>query len=153
MKTLIKQIFLVLFLLITTNSVNAACNSDCQLEQIKSYFKALDLISRKGSTEKDIDDFLNLVHDDVQYIHVEYEANFNKTTWREAFVRNLKRGAYNNSEHNQQRILKSIFGKNHIAIEYAHGEVQPDGSWKAEEPLLVLFGFSDDKITLVKELW
>jgi len=145
---------LVLTCLILSNITFAAsCNSSCQLNQINSYFAALDKISRKGSNTEDIDNLLSLMHDDVKYIHVEYEANFDKSSWRKAFVRNLKRGAYQNTNNNEMRIINTIFGKNHIAIEYSHGVVQENNTWQQTEPLLVIFGFKDGKISLIKELW
>ncbi len=148
------KIGLVITSLILSNTTFAAdCDSTCQLNQINSYFAALDKISRQGSSSEDIDSLLALMHDGVKYIHVEYEANFNKESWRKAFIRNLKRGAYQNTANNEKRILNTILGKNHIAIEYSHGVIQKDGKWQQTEPLLVLFGFTDGKISLVKELW
>ena len=129
------------------------CDSTCQLAQINSYFSALDKVSLKNSTINDIDSLLALTHDDVKYIHVEYEANFTKELWRKAFIRNLERGAYQNSSKNEMRVLKSIFGKNHTAIEYSHGVIQSDGTWQQTEPLLVVFAFTNGKISLIKELW
>lgn len=151
---LIYKIGLAFICLILSNIVVASsCDSTCQLDQVKSYFAALDKISRKDSSPEDIDSLLSLVHDDVKYIHVEYGANFDKASWRKAFIRNLERGTYQNSEKNEKRILSSIFGKNYIAIEYSHGVVQEDGTWQPTEPLLVLFGFKEGKISLIKELW
>ncbi|WP_340681022.1 hypothetical protein [Paraglaciecola sp.] len=129
------------------------CDATCQLAQINSYFSALDKVSLKNSTINDIDSLLALTHDDVKYIHVEYEANFTKDTWRKAFIRNLDRGAYQNSVKNEIHVLNSIFGKNYTAIEYSHGVIQPDGTWQQTEPLLVVFGFTNGKISLIKELW
>ncbi|MEW6997417.1 nuclear transport factor 2 family protein [Colwelliaceae bacterium BS250] len=130
-----------------------SCDSSCQLSQINSYFAALDNVSRKNSSIKDIDSLLALTHQDVKYIHVEYQANFTKESWRKAFIRNLERGAYQNSDINEMRIINSIYGKNHTAIEYSHGVIQPDGTWQQTAPLLVIFGFTDGKISLIKELW
>lgn len=129
------------------------CDSSCQLAQINLYFSALDQVSRKSSSIKDIDSLLALTHDDVKYVHVEYEANFNKESWRKAFIRNLERGAYQNSTKDEKRVINRIFGKNHIAVEYAHGVIQPDGAWQQTKPRLAIFGFTNGKISLIKELW
>ena len=145
--------FTITCFILSNTAIAASCDSNCQLNQITSYFLALDKISRKGSSSEDIDSLLALTHDDVKYIHVEYEANFTKESWRKAFVRNLERGAYQKSEKNEMRVMNTIFGKNHIAIEYSHGVIQQDGTWQQTEPLLVIFGFTDGKISLVKELW
>lgn len=152
--TLILKIVFFSMLLLSSQVVKAnECDSSCQLNQINSYFLALDTINRKGSTIKDIDSLLALTHDDVQYIHVEYQANFTKTSWRKAFIRNLERGAYKKGKENEIRIINSIFGKNFTAIEYSHGVVQNDMTWQQTKPKLVLFGFTNKKISLVKELW
>lgn len=149
----IYTLFLVLFLCSFNKAFADSCDSACQLNQINSYFKALDKISVKGSNSKDIDNFLSQLHADVKYIHVEYDASFDKASWRKAFIRNLERGAYQNGNESEQRILTTIFGKNHVAVEYSHGVIQQDGTWLQNKPLLILFGFTEGKISLVKELW
>jgi len=152
-----KKIFIItgiLALLATTQTVFAKeCDSSCQLQQVNAYFFALDKVSRKGSTAEDIEALLSLTHDDVKYIHVEYEANFTKETWREAFFRNLEKDSYQHTDKNQIQILQSIAGKNHLAVEYSHGVIQQDGQWKKSKQKLALFGFSDGKLSLIKELW
>lgn len=146
-------VFLIAMLLLSNQALANDCDTTCQMTQINAYFKALDQINVKGSNSKDIEHFLSLLHPDVKYIHVEYEARFDATAWRKAFVRNLERGAYQNGKESEQRILKTIFGKNHVAVEYSHGVIQQDGTWQQKKPLLVLFGFTEGKISLVKELW
>mgnify|MGYP000291147561 CR=1 FL=1 len=153
MKFIFKIGLVLAFLILSNTTFAASCESTCQLNQINSYFAALDKISRKDSTPDDIDSLLALTHDDVKYVHVEYEANFTKESWRKAFIRNLERGAYQNSVNNEMRIINTIFGKNYTAIEYSHGVIQQDGTWQQTEPLLVLFGFTGGKISLIKELW
>lgn len=129
------------------------CNSTCQLTQVELYFNALDKISLNDSTVADIDALLSLTHENVEYIHVEYQANFSKESWRKAFIRNLERGAYQNTKNNEIRISNTIFGKDYVAVEYSHGVILSNNEWQASEPLLALFGFTDGKISLIKELW
>jgi len=152
-----QQLFKVsigIFLLILSSAALAKdCNEECQLAQVKAYFSALDKVSKKGSTVSDIDALLALTHDDIQYVHVEYQANFTKDTWRKAFLRNLDLGRYTKTEKNQIRILNSIPGKNHVAIEYSHGLIQENGEWKPTNKYLAIFAFKDSKLSLVKELW
>jgi len=143
----------LVYLTFTSTTSASSCDARCQLDLVNSYFKALDKVARKGSSSADIDVLLNVTHDNVKYSHVEYEANFNKDSWRKAFIRNLERGAYQNNDSNEIRVLNSISGKNYTAIEYSHGVIQADGMWQPTEPLLVIFGFTDSKISLVKELW
>ncbi|MCJ8319546.1 MAG: hypothetical protein MJK12_07920 [Colwellia sp.] len=153
MKLILKSVCLLLCLILTSKVFATDCESTCQLKQVNTYFSALDKVSRKGSSIKDIDTLLALTHSEVKYIHVEYQANFDKKSWREAFIRNLKRGAYSKGKENEVRITNSIFGKNNAAIEYSNGIVQSDGSWQATKPRLVLFAFTEGKISLIKELW
>ncbi len=129
------------------------CNEICQVEAVNNYFEALDKVAKKDSTPKDIDALLSLMHSDVKYVHVEYGAKFDLVSWRKAFLRNLNRGMYQNTDSNEQRIIKYIPGKNHVAVEYSHGVIQDNGQWKATEPLLAIFGFTEGKISLIKELW
>ncbi len=143
-----------LSLLAFSNSIIALeCNDSCQLEQVKGYFTALDKVARKGSTTEDIDALLALTHKDVTYVHVEYGASFTKDTWRKAFIRNLEMDRYQNTDKNQIRILKSIAGKNHVAVEYSHGLIQKNGKWEQADKYLAVFGFTDGKLSLIKELW
>ncbi|BAJ03236.1 nuclear transport factor 2-like protein [Shewanella violacea] len=143
----------VVLMLLSRPGFASQCDSDSQLAQVQSYFNAIDKIFRSGSTVEDIDNFLSLTHEKVQYVHTEYSANFNKKTWREAFLRQLNKGSYQNKEDNQARILNSIIGKNHAAIEYSYGMIQKDGSWKSGTAYFALFGFTDGKISLIKEYW
>lgn len=153
MKCILKAGCAAICLMLSNMAWAVDCNSQCQITQIQAYFSALDKISRKGSSENDIDTLLSLTHEQVEYIHLAYDANFTKSIWRQAFVRNLERGSYQNTDKNQIRITKQIFGNNYTAIEYSHGLIQADGTWQATEPLLALFGFTDGKISLIKELW
>jgi hypothetical protein len=148
------KVILILTTLAFSSFIKAQeCNETCKIDAVNSYFDALDKVAKKGSTEKDVDALLALMHDNVNYVHVEYKANFDKASWRKAFLRNLKLARYQNTEKNQQRIIKHILGKNYIAVEYSHGVVLDNGQWQATEPLLALFGFTDGKISLIKELW
>jgi hypothetical protein len=130
----------------------AECDAECMLEAVEAYFGALDRVSRRGSRVRDVDRLLELLHPDVRYVHVEYEADFSRAEWREAFLGNLERGAYAGGPEDQIRVLSSIPGKHHLAVEYAHG-VAEDGEWEGGESCLALFGFTDGRISLVKELW
>jgi ketosteroid isomerase-like protein len=123
------------------------------LGQVEHYFEALDRISRRGATVDDVDRLLALLHPAVRYVHVEYEADFGRAEWREAFLGNLERGAYANGPENEIRVLRSIPGKSHLAVEYSGGLVGDDGAWTAGESYLVLFAFTEGRISLVKELW
>ena len=129
------------------------CSPECQMEQVEAYHRALDAVFREGSTEADVDALFSILHDQVRYVHAAYEADFETDAWRAAFVGNLHRGAYRNGPERQIGILRAIHGMDAVAVEYAHGEVLPDGNWKSGEPLLVLFRFTEGRIALIEELW
>ncbi|MFT5142886.1 MAG: CubicO group peptidase (beta-lactamase class C family) [Rhodothermales bacterium] len=133
--------------------VQAECDAECMTERVVLYFSALDQISRQGSTIEYVDGLLAQMHETARYIHLTYEADFTRETWREAFARNLARGAYTNGPENEARILYSIPGLDHLAVEYAHGTVGDDGVWSEGERKLVLFQFKDGKISRIEELW
>lgn len=143
----------LLLMLTALNGTSAACPAECQLEQVNAYFEALDKVYQEGSTVADVDHLLAQLHEDVRYVHVDYGADFERDAWRAAFIGNLERGAYANGPEQKMGILTVIHGKNHAAVEYAHGAVSPDGVWEGEEPLLVLFAFTDGKISRIEELW
>ena len=153
MRILFNVITCLSFIILSYSSMAKDCDEYCQLEQVKAYFFALDKVAKKGSTSSDVDAILALTHDDVKYIHVQYEANFTKDTWRKAFLRNIELGRYQKTDKNQIRILNSIEGKNHIAIEYSHGVIQANGKWEKTNKYLAIFGFTDGKLSLIKELW
>lgn len=153
MNTLVRA-FTVLFMSISAHNAMAQdCDEACQLSQVNAYFTALDKVARQGSSMSDIDALLALMDSSVKYIHVEYQADFDKASWRRAFKRQLELGNYQNSDRNEARIINSITGKNHIAIEYSHGLLDDDGNWQATDKYLAIFGFTNGKISLIKELW
>ena len=142
-----------LLALLAAPSLANSCDKDCQLTQAKAYFEALDKVARRGSTAADIDALLNGMHDEVRYLHLEYDANFDKASWRSAFLRQLKLGNYQNGPENRIEILNAIHGKRHLAVEYSHGLVDAKGQWQPGTPYMALFAFEGDKITEIKELW
>ena len=139
MRILFNVITCLSFIILSYSSMAKDCDEYCQLEQVKAYFFALDKVAKKGSTSSDVDALLALTHDDVKYIHVQYEENFTKDTWRKAFLRNIELGRYQKTDKNQIRILNSIEGKNHIAIEYSHGVIQANGKWEKTNKYLAIF--------------
>ena len=135
-------------------SANGDCSQACQLTFVSAYFAALDNVYRANSTPEDIENLFTLFHEDVQYEHLDFGANFNKSAWQTAFSNNLQRGAYTNADNETIGILNVIHGKNHIAVEYAYGTEDENGNWQQNsEGLLILFGFANDKIISITEYW
>lgn len=121
----------------------------------ENYFTHLSKVYRKGSSERDVDSLFELLHTNVKYEHLEYEANFNRNDWIVAFKNNLERGAYSADQKDGIRVEDYIYGKHHVAVEYSYGQVAAEGKWqpKGDQKLLALFGFSGGKIILVREYW
>ncbi len=120
---------------------------------IVSYFKGLDSVYRSGSTEYDIAHFLDLMTDDVRYVHRNYDANFDLNSWRAAFTRIHGNGGYDKSDTFCTAITNAIAGKSYHAIEYATGQ-KSDGRCVAEsESKLIIFTLSEQKIQRIEELW
>lgn len=135
-------------------SADGECSHACQLSLVSAYFAALDTVYRADSTQEDIEQLFTLFHEDVQYKHLDYGANFDKTAWQTAFSNNLQRGVYTNDANETIGILNVIHGKNHTAVAYAYGTEDEDGNWTQDgEELLALFGFEGNKIILIRELW
>lgn len=149
-------LYVILWLLIMAplGAIAAETGVDGRLSLIRTYFARLDVIYREGSSVADIDALFELFHEDVRYEHVAYEAEFDNSAWRQAFLDNLKRGAYKKGTFESTSILKTIPGSSHVAVEYAYGRRNEAGSWTQESAgMLILFGFQGDRIILVREYW
>lgn len=144
---------LLVSLLAPPSADSTDCPPECQLAQVRAYFRALDDVFREGSTVAEIDTLFSLLHDRVRYVHADYDADFQREAWRSAFIRNVERGAYRNGPERRIGIITVIHGKDAVAVAYSHGEVLPDGTWNSGEPLLAMFRFTAGKISLIEELW
>ena len=120
---------------------------------VEQYFARLDRIYLAKSDPSNIDDLMKLMHTNVKYKHLDYGANFSKSQWEKAFLRNLKRGVFTAGPEKQTRVISSIFGKNHMAVEYSIGELTAEGAWQSNESRLAIFRFQDNLISMVEELW
>ncbi len=151
----LKIISLLTALTITNFAMASECDKSCKKHLVENYFSLLGEVYKKESKSEDIVKLFDLFHSDVRYEHIEYQANFNKLEWQQAFTENQNRGAYGASKNSVISVKNYIFGKNHIAIEYSYGEISETGDWtpKGDQNLLALFGFSGRKISLVREYW
>ena len=142
-------------LLACSIATSTECDTSCKERLIGDYFERIGRVFSKHSTASDIDRLFELFHEKVRYQHSEYGADFAKSAWKEAFLANLKRGAYDKQANEQIRVVTLIHGKQHTAVGYAYGAVQPGGDWQSsdDQVLLALFGFEGDKIVLVREYW
>lgn len=132
------------------------CDSACKEAQIKSYFKRLSAVYKEGSTSADVDRLFELLAPDVRYVHKEYEANFERAEWRDAFIGNLKRGAYGKDESELIEVTKLIHGRRYSAVEYRYMRRRDDGTLEPADDqggLLALFGFDGERIALIEEYW
>jgi ketosteroid isomerase-like protein len=152
------RLCIFLTFLITTVAQSAAtqdeCKSECQLKLITAYYADIEKIIMAGSNLADIDNFLDSMHDDVHYIHVEYEAKFDKPTWKKAFIRRLEAGSYNGSNNTPTTINHVIHGYNYAAVEFIsryHDEAT--NKVITSSPRLAMFGFADGKISYIRDYW
>lgn len=154
-----KQLLMVVILMFVLGSNNLAvaegCDQECQKSVIETYFTQLAEIYRKGSTEADIDKLFGMLHQNVRYEHKTYDANFDCAGWRDAFVNNLKRGAYNKTMKDVIRIDQYIHGNNYAAVSYSYGLIDNSGVWQpsGDQELMAVFKFTDKQISLVQEYW
>ncbi len=152
----ITSFLLIIGVFISTFTVNAKqCEANCMIAQINGYFAALDKVAKHGSTAQDIESLLEQMHPSIKYEHFEYQANFDLVKWRKAFNRQLKLGSYNNAPEDEIRVVNTIIGKSHVAVEYLHGLVDEKGDWKPNDDMkkFALFGFTEGKISLIREYW
>lgn len=155
MKRICLFLLLMIQFVISTSAYAEDCDRFCQKSLIDDYFNYLAAVYREGSSESDVDQLFKILHHNVKYEHIEYKANFDFDEWKDAFKNNLKRGAYTAEEKDGIRVEDYIFGKNYVAIEYSYGYLSSEGEWqpKGDQQLLALFGFTNNKISLVREYW
>ncbi|MCG7539308.1 hypothetical protein EXT48_19595 [Pseudoalteromonas sp. CO348] len=150
-----KATIIALFLFISFPSLTteALCNNTCMQTQTQNYLDSLVTVFIKGSTVKDIDALLSQLHDNVKYEHEEYDADFDKTKWRKAFIKQLELGSFDDTPNTQAKILNIIYGKRHAAVEYSYGKTDQAGNWTKGHVKFALFEFTDKKVSLVREYW
>lgn len=131
------------------------CGSACQEAAVNKYFHQVSKIYKKGSAVTDIEELFKIMDDSVNYEHLNYEARFSRDEWKEAFLSNYKRGAYQNDSNQEIKIESHIQGKGYIAVSYSYGIIKEDGSWapKGDQKLMAVFALVDGKIASVKEYW
>jgi hypothetical protein len=147
---------LLLMMAMCASASAGDCDAACKKGVIDAYFERLSAVYRLGSTSREVDKLFELFAPKVRYAHKEYEANFERAEWREAFDANLKRGAYSKHPDEQIEITQLIHGQRHSAVEYRHMRKAEDGSLQPADDqggLLALFGFDGDRICLVEEYW
>ncbi len=146
-------LLITLLLSLPILSKELTCDNECKKIQTENYLRNIVQIFIKGSTVKEIDNFLDGLHEEIKYEHQEYEADFDKTKWRKAFINQLELGSYVSSPNAKAKILNIIYGKNHAAVEYSYGTLNEDGSWTKGHVKFALFGFKGGKVSLVREYW
>lgn len=140
--------------LIRTVSAQEYCDSQCQRSLIDDYYSKINQAVQRHSTEEHIDTFLATLHDDVVYLHDEYEAEFNKSTWRQAFLRQMERGSYANTTQASTLVKSVIHGYQTAAVEFVSRYAENDDSaLTASPPRLAIFKFKDNKIVFIQDHW
>ena len=118
------------------------------------YFSAVEAIFRRGSTEQDVDRLFALVTPDVRYVHDSYEADFERAAWHEAFLRNVRNGAFGEPADFCMGVTDAIVGARYTAVEYVYGSRREGRCVPREEDRkLALFELEDGRISLIEEYW
>ena len=150
----ILRIFTLCLILSSGASASETCPQECQTRLINAYYAGINKIMMAESTIGDIDGFMNSLHDDVQYIHAEYGADFNKEAWRAAFVRSWKKGRYDNPKEAVTTVTKIIHGHKFAAVEFISRHKNKDtGELVVRPARLAMFGFKDGAISHVRDYW
>ncbi|MCJ8273995.1 MAG: hypothetical protein MJK04_31925 [Psychrosphaera sp.] len=155
---LTRTIFMCFLCLFSINSFAGEPAQQSNVDKVKVYLAAFDQVLRATSTIEDIDTLLSMTHQSVKYQHPVHGVDYDKATWRAAFVRQLNLHRYTKSKTDKIKVFNAIGGKNHVAIQYAFGKITPAGAWeiygnKDKDVMFSLFTFTDGKISLIKELY
>ena len=156
--TVLRMLTMAIVLLIAMEVPPSAneCDAGCRAERIEACFERLSAVYRRGSTTDDVDRLFDLFAPDVRYVHAAYDADFAHAAWREAFLANLTRGAYDKGDDELIEVTQVIHGRRHAAVEYRYVRRASDGTLQPADDqggLLVLFAFEGDRIVLIEEYW
>lgn len=150
---------IILFILSLSPGVLAEpfeeCGKECQETVVSKYFDKLGRVYKKDSKVSHIEELFGSMSNEVQYEHLVYGANFSRTEWKEAFLRNHKSGAYKHELNLKIKVDNFIHGKGYVAVAYSYGVIEKSGSWspKGDQDLMAVFSIVNGKITSVKEFW
>lgn len=157
MKLLQAALFVTLSTMaLSIHAASPTCDAACKEAQINAYFERLSGVYREGSSSADIDRLFALFAPNVRYAHLEYDANFERAEWKDAFIGNLERGAYKKDENELIEVTEIIHGRSHSAVEYRYMRRTKDGKLEPADDqggLLALFGFEGNQIVLIEEYW
>ena len=117
-------------------------------ELAEKFITLTDATKVKGATAKDIESVLNLLSDEMRYQHSNYGADLTKAQFVEGLVNYM--GVADAME---SKIIDKISGSNAIAVSFISTTVINGKTEVDEKPLMRVFEFNQDKITLVKEYW
>lgn len=145
---------MLFFVFSTQVSADTHCDSQCQLTLIKDYYQKINLSVVQQSTTENVDVFLGSLHEDVVYLHEEYEAKFDKTIWRKAFLRQMERGGYANTVEANTVLKSVIHGYQTAAVEFvSQYRNQEDTEVTSSPSRLAIFKFKDSKIVFIQDHW
>lgn len=145
---------MLFFVFATQVSADTHCDNQCQLILIKDYYQKINLSVLQHSTTENVDEFLDSLHEDVVYLHKEYEAMFDKKIWRKAFLRQMERGGYANTVEANTVLKSVIHGYQTAAVEFvSQYRNQEDTEVTSSPSRLAIFKFKDSKIVFVQDHW
>lgn len=128
-----------------------AMSESAMMEMVEAWFTGADSMSKKGKAG--IPEIMALTHEDIAYIHTEYDANYDRAALIDGFERSIKRADTRNESH---VVTNMLDGKNMMAVQrnIKWDEKVEDG-WKTfeKEKLTTLFEFRDGRIWRITEYW
>lgn len=154
-----KQLLLALALLVGATGARAADDGAPAVMGEEAMTAMVDAWYRLSGQELDdrgeagIESVMALMHEDMRYVHREYDADFDRAMLTDGFRRRLERADTRNSTNT---ITNLIAGKNMVVVERSTAyERRTETGWekRGEEDLVTLFEFRDGKIWRITEYW
>lgn len=150
-----KRFATLLLLASTTQAMgNTHCNDQCQSALINDYYAKINQAVIQDSTPENVENFLAVLHDDVTYLHEEYEAKFDKDIWRKAFLRQMDLGRYDDTIASNTQVISIIHGYQTAAVEFvSRYRNRDDADFNSSPTRLAIFKFKDNKIVFIQDHW
>lgn len=155
-----KKLFLAIAVMMASPVVHAADETvtapvmmeDAEmLGMVRSFIRASGEVSQRGMDA--VADVMALMHEDMRYIHLEYDADYDKAAMLDGYKRRIARAATRGSN---VTINNHITGKNIVIVETSGTyEYKGEGGWEpgSFDGHVTTYEFRDGMIWRVREYW
>lgn len=154
-----KQLLFALALLMGATGAQAAddgapvvMSEDAMTAMVHAWFR-LSGQELEDRGEAGIEPIMALMHEDMRYVHREYDADYDRELLIDGFRRRLQRASTRGSTNT---VTNLIAGKNMVVVERSTAyERRTEAGWekRGEDDLVTLFEFRDGKIWRIAEYW